>query len=202
MYHSIPKQYFYLCSGSDFVLDPLESVKVRPELRLEEFEGRCCGCGKTGALESCIKCQRAVHLSCARIRFTEEAVVCPECRDAAVPRQEVEVEEAPTELPDGPGQPSGGRSHSGEPAVEEAFTRGSEAEYQDMVGAAKLAQATQEEEREFWERMSSIISDKTYRVWNALEKALHKYHALLGSRGAPTDEVGLLMCDSCNFCRG
>ena len=35
------------------------------------------------------------------------------------------------------------------------------------------------EEREFWERMSSIISDKTFRVWNALERALLKYNALV-----------------------
>ena len=31
-------------------------------------------------------------------------------------------------------------------------------------------EGTRREEREFWERMSSIISDKTFRVWNALEK--------------------------------
>ena len=49
---------------------------------------------------------------------------------------------------------------------------------------------TRREEREFWERMSAIISDKTFRVWNALEKALHKYDALLKSRAHLIGEVG------------
>jgi dynein regulatory complex protein 1 len=51
-------------------------------------------------------------------------------------------------------------------------------------------EGTRREEREFWERMSSIISDKTFRVWSALEKALHKYDALLKSRGGLITEVG------------
>lgn len=51
-------------------------------------------------------------------------------------------------------------------------------------------EGTRREEREFWERMSSIISDKTFRVWGALEKALHKYDALLKNRGALISEVG------------
>jgi len=48
------------------------------------------------------------------------------------------------------------------------------------------------EEREFWERMSSIISDKTFRVWKALEKALHQYDALLKNRAGVIDDVGAL----------
>ena len=51
-------------------------------------------------------------------------------------------------------------------------------------------EGTRREEREFWERMSSIISDKTFRVWNALEKALHKYDTLLKSRSGMITEVG------------
>ena len=51
-------------------------------------------------------------------------------------------------------------------------------------------EGTRREEREFWERMSAIISDKTFRVWNALEKALHKYDALLKSRAHLIGEVG------------
>ena len=51
-------------------------------------------------------------------------------------------------------------------------------------------EGTRREEREFWERMASIISDKTFRVWNALEKALHKYDALLKSRAHLITEVG------------
>ena len=49
---------------------------------------------------------------------------------------------------------------------------------------------TRREEREFWERMSSIISDKTFRVWNALEKALNKYDALLKNRSGLIGDVG------------
>ena len=51
-------------------------------------------------------------------------------------------------------------------------------------------EGTRREEREFWERMSSIISDKTYRVWCALEKALLKYDTLLKSRSGLITEVG------------
>ena len=37
--------------------------------------------------------------------------------------------------------------------------------------------------------MSSIISDKTFRVWNALEKALNKYDALLKNRSGIIGDV-------------
>ena len=59
-------------------------------------------------------------------------------------------------------------------------------------GTAKEAgqEGTRREEREFWERMSSIISDKTFRIWNALEKSLHKYDGLLKSRAGLIGEVG------------
>ena len=50
-------------------------------------------------------------------------------------------------------------------------------------------EGTRREEREFWERMSSIISDKTFRVWNALEKALNKYDALLKNRSGLIGDV-------------
>ena len=50
-------------------------------------------------------------------------------------------------------------------------------------------EGTRREEREFWERMSSIISDKTFRVWNALERALLKYNALVSARSSTIDEV-------------
>merc|ERR1712060_14172 len=53
-----------------------------------------------------------------------------------------------------------------------------------------VQEGSRREEREFWERMSSIISDKTFRVWNALEKALQKYHSLLGNRSSLINEVG------------
>jgi len=34
----------------------------------------------------------------------------------------------------------------------------------------------------YWKKLSSIISDKTYNVWKALDKALLKYHDLLFER--------------------
>ena len=80
-----------------------------------------------------------------------------------------------------------------------AFVEEHQAERQrggESVKAAKPSskdsgqEGTRREEREFWERMSSIISDKTYRVWSALEKALHKYDALLKGRAGLITEVG------------
>jgi len=50
-------------------------------------------------------------------------------------------------------------------------------------------EGTRREEREFWERMSSIISDKTFRVWSALEKSLNKYDALLKNRSGLIGDV-------------
>merc|ERR1719198_182683 len=56
--------------------------------------------------------------------------------------------------------------------------------------AAKDGQeGTRREEREFWQRMASIVSDKTFRVWNALERALHKYDSLLKGRAGAIQEV-------------
>lgn len=51
-------------------------------------------------------------------------------------------------------------------------------------------EGTRREEREFWQRMSNVISDKTYRVWNALDRAMQKYHQLLTNRGTLIGEVG------------
>ena len=68
--------------------------------------------------------------------------------------------------------------------------RGGEAVKSSKPSKDSGQEGTRREEREFWERMSSIISDKTFRVWGALEKALHKYDALLKSRGGLITEVG------------
>ena len=68
--------------------------------------------------------------------------------------------------------------------------RGGESVKASKPSAKEAGQeGTRREEREFWERMSSIISEKTYRVWCALEKALLKYDALLKSRGGLITEV-------------
>ena len=68
--------------------------------------------------------------------------------------------------------------------------RGGEALKSSKPAKEGAAEGTRREEREFWERMSSIISDKTYRVWGALERALGKYNTLVTSRGALISEVG------------
>lgn len=79
-----------------------------------------------------------------------------------------------------------------------AFVEEHQAERQrggDTVKTAKREagqEVTRREEREFWERMASIISDKTFRVWNALEKALQKYNALVSARSSTIDEVAEL----------
>ena len=70
--------------------------------------------------------------------------------------------------------------------------RGGEAMKSKPSAKEAGAEGTRREEREFWERMASIISDKTFRVWNALEKALHKYNALTGARAATINEVAEL----------
>jgi len=79
-----------------------------------------------------------------------------------------------------------------------AFVEEHQAERQrggDTVKTAKREagqEVTRREEREFWERMASIISDKTFRVWNALEKALQKYNALVSARSSTIDQVAEL----------
>jgi dynein regulatory complex protein 1 len=77
-----------------------------------------------------------------------------------------------------------------------AFVEEHQAEGGDGIKLAKRStkepghEGTRREEREFWARMSSVISDKTYRVWNALERAMQKYHQLLTNRGSLIGEVG------------
>ena len=44
-------------------------------------------------------------------------------------------------------------------------------------------------EREYWEKLSGIISDKTYRVWQALYKGLTAYHEVLEQRAELLDET-------------
>ena len=47
------------------------------------------------------------------------------------------------------------------------------------------------DEREFWERLSNVVSDKTFSVWKALERALFKYNKVLRRRMALAES-----CDS------
>mmetsp|Transcript_25965 Transcript_25965/g.49353 ORF Transcript_25965/g.49353 Transcript_25965/m.49353 type:complete len:664 (-) Transcript_25965:177-2168(-) len=63
--------------------------------------------------------------------------------------------------------------------------------------ALRLATATQrmelrrraEKDKEFWERMAKVISDKGHRVWMHLEKELLKYNALLETRSKKLKDV-------------
>ncbi len=41
----------------------------------------------------------------------------------------------------------------------------------------------------YWNKLSKIISDKTFNVWKALEKGLTNYHDMLFERKKLVDEV-------------
>ena len=72
-----------------------------------------------------------------------------------------------------------------------------------ISGATAMEQAAKEaeearrerdrrEEREFWNRMANVISDKNWRIWCALEKGLGNYNQVLKQRKANIDEVSNL----------
>ena len=48
------------------------------------------------------------------------------------------------------------------------------------------------EERIFWEKMTTVLSDSKISVWDALDKALSKYYGLLVERQNLIEETGLL----------
>lgn len=54
------------------------------------------------------------------------------------------------------------------------------------------AEKQRRKERETWERITKVLSDKNFAVWRALDKALTKYHALLVDRQNLIEETGLL----------
>lgn len=66
--------------------------------------------------------------------------------------------------------------------------------------ALRLASATQrlelrrraEKDKEYWERMSNVISEGVYRIWKALEKKLNSYNGLLTDRANALAEVSQL----------
>jgi dynein regulatory complex protein 1 len=51
---------------------------------------------------------------------------------------------------------------------------------------------TRTEERAYWDRASSVISDETVSVWSQLEKAMQQYNSILSDRAAAIDEVSSL----------
>ena len=58
-----------------------------------------------------------------------------------------------------------------------------------MRGAALDAR---KEEKLYWERAASVISDETVSVWVQLEKALQQYNQILSDRSAAIEEVSSL----------
>mmetsp|Transcript_35004 Transcript_35004/g.99216 ORF Transcript_35004/g.99216 Transcript_35004/m.99216 type:complete len:688 (-) Transcript_35004:130-2193(-) len=63
-----------------------------------------------------------------------------------------------------------------------------------MAGASRVAgvsRRVQEREKEYWVRMSNVVSEKMVRIWNALDKNLQGYHKLLEGR-----EDGLQVVES------
>jgi len=51
---------------------------------------------------------------------------------------------------------------------------------------------TKREEKKFWEKMTTVLSESKQSVWHALDKALSKYYALLVDRQNLIEETGLL----------
>eukprot|EP01119_Soliformovum_irregulare_P024323 TRINITY_DN8693_c0_g1_i4.p1 TRINITY_DN8693_c0_g1~~TRINITY_DN8693_c0_g1_i4.p1 ORF type:complete len:616 (-),score=197.67 TRINITY_DN8693_c0_g1_i4:15-1862(-) len=47
-------------------------------------------------------------------------------------------------------------------------------------------------EREFWERLATVVPDETHQVWQAFEKELMKYHTLLNERATLLDDSNAL----------
>lgn len=52
-----------------------------------------------------------------------------------------------------------------------------------------MARRAVEREKEYWNRMNNVISDKTTRVWGRLCKQLEQYHGLINERANALREV-------------
>lgn len=61
---------------------------------------------------------------------------------------------------------------------------------------AGMARRAAEREREFWTRMSGVISDKGTRVWGALERQLEAHLSLLQDRSSSLREVESLQAQN------
>ena len=68
----------------------------------------------------------------------------------------------------------------------------------NATGASEGAAAAQgngnarKEEKAYWERAASVVSDDTVSVWVQLEKAMQQYNKILSDRSAAIDEVSNL----------
>eukprot|EP00736_Rhodelphis_marinus_P014422 Rmarinus@m.9693 len=52
-----------------------------------------------------------------------------------------------------------------------------------------VKETIRQREKEFWERMAHVISDKTFRVWKSLDQSLHKYNVELRERQKEVNSV-------------
>lgn len=48
------------------------------------------------------------------------------------------------------------------------------------------------EGKKYWEKLTQVLPDRTFRVWRVLEKALSKYYKLLLTRQKLIEETGEL----------
>lgn len=55
-----------------------------------------------------------------------------------------------------------------------------------------MTKRMREKEREYWAAMGGVVSERGVRVWQALEKALQRYHRLLKTRAGDLQEVQAL----------
>ena len=55
--------------------------------------------------------------------------------------------------------------------------------------SAKVGKSREELQREYWTRMSDIIDEKSFRVWNAVYVAMEKYNKILNERWDLTQEI-------------
>jgi len=82
-------------------------------------------------------------------------------------------------------KPVGSVSNYNEPSMYSAFSQS-----KDTDKARRLQQI--EQEKQDWQKLGGVLSDKHLRVWRALEKAFSQYHKMLQERQGLVEETGVL----------
>ena len=60
---------------------------------------------------------------------------------------------------------------------------GGKGDRHDVDGAAgEKRERRRNKDKEFWSRLGNVIDEKKLRVWDALERSLHRYNAVLEER--------------------
>jgi dynein regulatory complex protein 1 len=77
-------------------------------------------------------------------------------------------------------------------ANQDAFVNPTAKKKSNFQSEEQKEEMKKRQEKQFWDRMSLVLSDKGYSLWNALDKALTKYYALLVDRQNLIEETGLL----------